>query len=92
MWSARSGFTPAGQPGVEPPRTNDIDVDERRKTIAAAEGERSTAVERGLTNTEAPHPGSSRNSPWGRRCAVVWWVLLAGHADLRPSWWPGRER
>ena len=31
-----------------------------------------------------PHPGSSRNSPWGRRCAVAWWVLLAGHADLRP--------
>src|SRR6476661_3154288 len=31
-----------------------------------------------------PHPVSSSNSPWGRRCAVVWWVLLAGHADLRP--------
>src|SRR6478736_4952023 len=34
--------------------------------------------------TENPHPRCSRNSPWGRRCVVVWWVLLAGHADLRP--------
>ncbi len=39
MWSARSGFQTPGQRGVETPRTNDIDVDERRKTIAAAEGE-----------------------------------------------------
>jgi hypothetical protein len=40
----------------------------------------------------SPHPGWSRNSPWGRRCVVAWWVLLAVHADLRPTVGPGRER
>jgi len=56
MWSARSGFHPRPA-GVETPRTNDIDVDERRKTIAALREEtKHSPVERGLTNTEAPHP------------------------------------
>ena len=76
MWSARSGFhtrpRPAG--GFETPRTNDIDVDERRKTIAALRGEETKlAVEGGLTNTEAPH----------------WWpgeVPAGGHVEVRLVW------
>jgi len=47
MWSARSGFKPPASRGVETPRTNDIDVDERRKTIAALRAEETKlAVER----------------------------------------------
>jgi hypothetical protein len=40
MWSARRGSTttPAGRGGWNP-RTNDIDLDEQRKTIAARPGE-----------------------------------------------------
>ena len=37
MWSARRGSTPRRAGGWNP-RTNDIDLDERRKTIAARPG------------------------------------------------------
>jgi len=41
MWSARSGGSPTpAMPGVGPPRTNDIDLDERRKTLTGREGRR----------------------------------------------------
>jgi hypothetical protein len=39
MWSARRGSTHPGGPGGWNPRTNDIDLDEQRKTIAARPGE-----------------------------------------------------
>jgi len=40
MWSARSGGTNPGRAGNLPARTNDIDLDERRKTLTgAARGE-----------------------------------------------------
>ena len=38
MWSARSGVTRPAMPGGGPPRTNDIDLDERRKTLTGREG------------------------------------------------------
>ena len=37
MWSARSGVTQSAMPGGGPPRTNDIDLDERRKTLTGRE-------------------------------------------------------
>jgi hypothetical protein len=40
MWSARSGGPTPAVPGTSPARTNDIDLDERRKTLTgAARGE-----------------------------------------------------
>jgi hypothetical protein len=39
MWSARRGSTHPGGPGGWTPRTNEIDLDEQRKTIAARPGE-----------------------------------------------------
>jgi hypothetical protein len=60
MWSARRGSTHPGGPGGWNPRTNDIDLDEQRKTIAARPGEggkETPRAPRGLTNTEAPHRG-----------------------------------
>jgi hypothetical protein len=40
MWSARSGFPPRAVPGLrrKTPRTNDIDIDEQRKTITGRRG------------------------------------------------------
>jgi hypothetical protein len=49
MWSARRGSTHPRGPGGWNPRTNDLYLDERGKTIPApAEGERITEVEGGL--------------------------------------------
>ena len=36
MWSARSGGRHPGRAGNLPARTNDIDLDERRKTLTGA--------------------------------------------------------
>ena len=50
MWSARSGGCPPGRAGNLPARTNDIDLDERRKTLTGGgEGGRSCG-----------HPGFDR--------------------------------
>ena len=60
-----------GGPGGWNPRTNDIDLDEQRKTIAARPGEggkETPRAPRGLTNTEAPHRSGRlrhRSSGWG---------------------------
>ena len=51
MWSARSGVHPA-RPG-EPPRTNDIDLDERAETLARA-----------AKGRNAGHTGSSISYPY----------------------------
>ena len=40
MWSARSGGPTPAVPGTSPARTNDIDLDERRKTLTGREGRR----------------------------------------------------
>ena len=84
MERPQRGSAPRPTPGWTPPRTNDIDIDEQRKTIRPPR-ERKPQVPGPLTNTEAPHdpdpPGLIRlrsRVGWHQGAALTGFVRRPG--------------